>query len=138
MVEDPCRYILTVVRQPLHYISCSSTVCLAHSQKDGSAGSYTMLPSNTFMEGDTAYEAQPGEATLRSGEATLRSGVATLRTGEAIEPYQSVSTSDIVATGYEQLPDLPPGEIKVLRMCVSFVSVELVAAGTGSQEDPGV
>ena len=94
-----------------------------------------MLPSNFVMEGDTAYETQPGTlrmgeatlrsggATLRTGEATLRSGGATLRTGEAIEPYQSVPTSDIVVTGYETMPDLPPGEIKVLYQLIKCVLV---------------
>lgn len=78
-------------------------------QQDGSAGNYNKLPSNSAMEGDTAYETQPG--TLRSINMS----------GGFIEPYDAVTTAAITgaATGYELPPDLPPDELKVV--CCSSV-----------------
>lgn len=59
------------------------------------------------MDGDTAYETQPG----------------TLRPGETIEPYGRVAAAAIGETGYELPPDLPPDELKVWTCCVSPCSL---------------
>ena len=63
------------------------------------------------MEGDTAYETQPG--TLRSINEPVN----------LIEPYDVVAAAAIsgAVPGYESSPGLPPAELKVM-CCLSCQS----------------